>query len=190
MRKLFFILIVISLIVSCKKENNKEAREILPLKVGNYWLYKYIYVEESETTLVDTFRMEVVAQKNDTFYLTGSLFVLDEDLTQEETIKVFLLDTFYLTYTNDEPDTQLILPLKIKKSWRVNEDFVAEIISLEDININNTRYSECWLINYQNEDGDIQKSLWLKEKIGIVKFKKEEDEEVTVLELKEYNIKN
>lgn len=187
MRKLLLLLAIISLII-CKKDKEKEEErdKMIPLKVGNYWTYQHWFIEEDDTTLSDTFKMEVINQKNDTFYLTGSLFTFEE-LTEEETTQILLYDSLYITYTDGESDTQLVLPLKEGNSWRVNEDFTAQVIGKENINIGNNNYSDCWRIEYHSED--IHKTLWFKKEIGIVKFYREEDEEITVLELKEYNIK-
>ncbi|MEO0088986.1 MAG: hypothetical protein ABIK56_00435 [candidate division WOR-3 bacterium] len=189
MKKILLGLVISIIMISCKKE--KKVADIMPLNLGNYWTYQRLVVEDGDTTLSDTFKMEVNAQNSDTFYLIGSLFTLEElpEKPEEETVKVIISDSLLLTYTNDEPDTQLVLPLKVGKSWKVNEEFTAEVISIEEVNIGDKQYSDCWRIKYQNEDGDIQKELWFKEEIGIVKFQKEEDGEITILELKEYNLK-
>lgn len=184
MKEWFFTLAIISLLISCKKEKKEE---IMPLNCGNYWNYQGLIIENGDTILIDTFKMKVIIQLGDTFYLTGALFTFEE-LAEDETIKVLLLESLLLSYIYDIPDTQLVLPLKIGKSWRVNEEFMAEVIGKEDVSIGNTEYSDCWRIKYQGDE-DIQKELWFKEEIGIVKFRKEEEEEIIILELKEYNIK-
>ncbi|MEO0096672.1 MAG: hypothetical protein ABIK78_01080 [candidate division WOR-3 bacterium] len=189
MKKILLGLVTISIIIiSCKKE--KKVTDIMPLNLGNYWNYQRLVVEDGDTTLSDTFKMEVNTQNKDTFYLIGSLFTFEElpEKPEEESMKVIFYDSLLFTYTDDEPDTQLVLPLKEGKSWKVNEEFTAEVISIEGVNIGDKQYSDCWRIKYQNEDGDIQKELWFKEEIGIVKFRKEEDGEITILELKEYNL--
>ncbi len=189
MKKILLGLVTISIIIiSCKKE--KKVTDIMPLNLGNYWNYQRLVVEDGDTTLSDTFKMEVNTQNKDTFYLIGSLFTFEElpEKPEEESMKVIFYDSLLFTYTDDEPDTQLVLPLKEGKSWKVNEEFTAEVISIERVNIGDKQYSDCWRIKYQNEDGDIQKELWFKEEIGIVKFRKEEDGEITILELKEYNL--
>lgn len=184
MKRIFLILGIVSLLISCKK----EEKELLPLEVGNYWLYNGWVVEDSDTTLIDTFKMRVINQNKDTFYLTGSLFTFDE-LTEEETMKVFIADSFYLTFSYDEPDTQVVLPFKTGKIWSVNDEYKGEVIGKEDVNIGNKKYTDCWRIKYQEIDGDIQKELWFKEEVGIVKFRREDNGETTLLELKEYNLK-
>ncbi len=187
MKKILMVLGIIS-IVGCKKE--KKTEEIMPLKVGNYWNYQRIIVEDNDTTLKDIFKMNVNYQNNDTFYLIGSLFTFEElpDKPEEETTKVIFYENFLFTYTDDKSDTQLILPLKEGNSWKVNEEFTAEVIGIEEVNIGIEKYLNCWRIKYQNEEGDIQKELWFKEGIGIVKFRREENGEITNLELKEYNL--
>lgn len=186
MKKIFLILAIVILAISCKKK--EEEKDFLPLNVGNYWSYKGWIIENGDTTLIDNFKMEIIDQKKDTFYHTGSLFTF-EDLAEDETTKIYIADSLYLTYFYDEPDTQLVLPLKKGKEWQVNDEFKAEVIDEEDVIIGNERYTNCWRIRYENEDGDIQKDLWFKEGIGIVKFQRMENGETIILELKEYNLK-
>ncbi|MEO0086761.1 MAG: hypothetical protein ABIK77_00125 [candidate division WOR-3 bacterium] len=187
MKKSVIILLGISaFLISCKKK--EEKKELIPLSPGNYWIYRVWQIENGDTSLVDSFKMEVIGENNDTFCLTGSLFALEE-LAEDETVKIVVKDSLYLSYTDDEPDTQFVLPLKAGNSWQVNEEFTAEVLDIEDLRIGIENYSNCWRIRYQNEDGDIQKHIWVKEEIGIVKFQREEDGEITILELKEYNLK-
>lgn len=186
MKKILLVLGIIS-IIGCKKE---KIKDIMPLNVGNYWNYYRIVVEDNDTTLKDIFKMEVINQNNDTFYLIGSLFTFEElsEKPEEETTKVIFYENSLFTFTDDQLDTQLVLPLKEGNYWKINEEFTAEVVDMEEVNIDNEKYSNCWRIKYRNEEGDIQKELWVKEGIGIVKFQREEDGEITNLELKEYNL--
>lgn len=79
MRKLLFILIAMSVMTSCQKEDptpSIESKNYMPLEVGNYWIYNHYQIDsEGNQTKLST--SDSVFISRDTSILGKQYFIID-----------------------------------------------------------------------------------------------------------------
>ena len=181
MKKLMWLLPLVTMIISCGGEEETEG--YLPLAVGNQWTYDMTYMM---VMMVDTFQTTGTSTTEITreTVLNNNTAVLEQVTTNtwDDTLIVpNSVDTTYLLETEDhllvyddlddtEPDTSLVLPFETGNTWTVYADtmdtLTAEVIGQETATVPAGTYNDCWNVEYISM-GQTQNN-WFALDVGIV----------------------
>jgi len=134
----FFILIV----MSCK-----EAKPIMPLKIGNAWVYK------SEKGYVDTVKViDTVMINNETIFVSSDRHSYLPKYWRIKKDTLYCSDylpTGKLAKSFDWMLRFIVLPLKAGKTWKFWEDHEAEVMKREIVETDAGKFL-CWKIIYKD----------------------------------------
>jgi hypothetical protein len=184
MKQMILALVVFTfLCISCKKDDNKSSKQIIPLSVGNQWVYKY-YNSEKEALVMDTIIIEStfedggyqVYQFSDDDYTFGehSLFYKGSDLWGYEIPSGIATATI------------LVPQKKTLNSQILNDDgHIRTVVSLnEKISVPAGTFS-CYKLKDELDNETYILYTWICDGIGVVKYQTE----TKTRELVSYKIK-
>ncbi|MDH4210604.1 MAG: hypothetical protein OEV79_04080 [candidate division WOR-3 bacterium] len=183
MKKLIWLLPLVTLIFSCNGESDNNGEHYFPLAVGNVWNYDVVYrlIMTSDTIqYTGTSTTEITRETT----LNSNIDVLEQVTTMlwDDTTMTNSVDTTYIQSTGDhvliyndvadtEPDTSLVLPIVDGNTWTVYADttdtLTAEVIGQDDVTVPAGTYADCWDIRYTSL-GQTQDN-WFADGVGIVR---------------------
>lgn len=183
--KIFLLLLLVILNISCKKDNIIQSNDNFPNKLGYQWVYKLT------TNSIDTVKVEIVGQGT----LPNGASAKIWKYTYKYTSQTYI-DTVWVSYinndvriydnpckacTNQMPFERLhyILPLSVGRSWFTNAAYgdTTKVLDQEDISVpegifaNVFRLSKVrgYVTNSWTND-----TIYFKEQVGLVKLNQNE----------------
>ncbi len=164
----FLLVITILTLTNCKDnstnpDDGSQANDIMPLKIGNYWVYQ---MQDDNTitrdTLIITYKKEI---NGEIWYSwNGNYLKNDKD-------GLWMIDP---DEANQSPVLVLKYPGKEGDQWTVSENEKTKILSTDtSVKVLGKTYSHCYLYedkNFENNKLTEIAKIYVKPGIGIVKI--------------------
>ncbi|MEO0079938.1 MAG: hypothetical protein ABIK44_04615 [candidate division WOR-3 bacterium] len=158
-----------------------------PMSVGSTWNMEGYVRMVSTLTGLDTLmtstiqtKVEREAQLNSgekvrEFSTTTTVHQRIPDSTYTQTSTSYIRETGsmilgYESLADSVPDTLLVLPLTVGKTWRINQYATAEVVGQEDVTVKAGTYQNAWKIKTTTSAGiTIEVYSWYAKNVGHVK---------------------
>jgi hypothetical protein len=151
---LIAIVIISSLLQSCKKESGKIilTDDYLPLEVGNYWQLDYTDKEEIiGTKIINNKTYFILVSLNDTTYL------------RKENDKIFAIENMA------DESIKFDLSANVHDTWKYDLYNVTLVSKTDSITINNYKIYNCYQFYFDVPIMvDEEHSIWLAPGIGFI----------------------
>ncbi len=182
-KSIAFAIVVIlctSLLVGCSDVKEiviapEKPQEIIPLAVGNYWVYEVSHYHNPDSLIrlhTERWSVESVVYRNEA---TWYRILIESD---EDRWRYFRNNEFGLIELRLSPESADLLykyPVDSSEQWEIGWDYILGALSTEDVEVDAGIFTSC--VHYLQSDNiviDWQNYLesWIKPDIGIVRSKR------------------
>ncbi len=189
MQKLLIITIAAAfcLFMGCKKESGSE--DYFPMSVGSQWDYKGYQLFGETTPPTDTFQTittAIVAQAKTTLNSGEEVVPFQSTVITRQFFPIVSTDTVidtsysrevgdvilsYESKSDASPDTVMVMPLEVNKTWHDGPNSTAQVVGQEDVTVAAGTYKNAWKIKYTevSESDTMEMFQWYAKGVGAVK---------------------
>jgi hypothetical protein len=158
MRKLLLINLVITVLISCKKEDNQRInldKDYFPLQIGNLWNFE-LAGKDSIIALANVKGIDYYEFVNDygtTYYC------------RKQDNRIYIKSF----WTDSKEEMKFDLAANIGETWAFGAGYVTLVSRNATVTIGDTQIDSCLQFNFHNKDLiDYGSSIWLAPGIGFI----------------------